>query len=134
MKKITVFVFAIVFCFSLMAQNAKTATASLVTAYKLNDKQALRMEKIQDNKVLNLSQIEKYKTSNPSLYLQKRQAISEGTESSVSRLLNKEQMLIFREKKAQIRLARAKKSEELRNSKINDLEKELTLLELEDQF
>lgn len=134
MKKIIVFVFAIAFCFSLMAQNAKTATTVLVAAYQLNDKQALRMEKIQNNKVLNLSQIEKYKTTNPDLYLRKRQAISEGTEASISRLLNKEQMLIFREKKAQIRLARAKKSEELRNSNMNYIEKELMLLELEDQF
>ncbi len=134
MKKIIIFVFAIAFCFSLMAQNAKTATIAAVATYKLNAKQELRMEKIQENKTLNLSQIEKYKTTNPVLYLQKRQAISEGTNASVSRLLNKEQMLVFKERKAKIRLARANKSEELRNAKISDIEKELALLELEDQF
>jgi hypothetical protein len=40
----------------------------------------------------------------------------------------------YRQKQAEIRIARAKKETELKSSKTGDLEKQMILLELEDQF
>ena len=142
MKKILLFS-----CFSLInmfvfaqkieeiAQNpAKEATAKLKETYHLTDSQTAQMETIQAQKQRNLSEIEKYKSTDEVLYVSKRQAISTGTSASIERMLDKEQTRILREKQGALRLARAKKSEEFRSSKASELQKQMILLELEEQF
>ena len=142
MKKILLFS-----CFSLInmfifAQNteaiaknpAKEATAKLKETYRLTDLQTTKMETIQAQKQKNLSEIEKYKNTNEALYVRKRQAISVGTTASIERILDKDQTKSLREKQGALRLARAKKLEEFRSSKASELQKQMILLELEEQF
>ncbi len=111
---------------------AKETTAKLKETYRLNDLQTTKMEAIQVQKQQNLSEIEKYKNTNEVLYVRKREAISLGTNASIERMLDKEQIKTLRAKQGAIRLARAKKTEELRNSKASELQKKIILLELED--
>ena len=113
---------------------AKEATAKLKETYLLDAVQVAKMEAIQVQKQKNLDEIEKYKNTNSALYVRKRQAISTGTNGSVERILNKEQMKTFRMQQSAIRLARAKKTEEFRTSKASELQKQIILLELEEQF
>jgi hypothetical protein len=135
MKKILLLTIAVLSSFTFFAQNAaETTTAKLKETYRLTDAQVKKMEQIQQNRLKNLSEVEKYKTTNPTMYLRKRQSISTGTNGSIERLLNKEQMVTYRQKQAEIRIARAKKETELKSSKTGDLEKQMILLELEDQF
>jgi ABC-type protease/lipase transport system fused ATPase/permease subunit len=140
MKKILLFLsFCTVSIFA-FAQNTETtsknsvkeATAKLKETYRLNDAQTAKMETIQALKEQNLSEIEKYKNSNEVLYVRKREAISLGTNASIERMLDKEQIKTLRAQQGAVRLARAKKSEELKNSKASDLQKKIILLELED--
>ena len=113
---------------------AQEATAKLKETYLLDVAQVAKMEAIQAQKQKNLDEIEKYKNTNSALYVRKRQAISTGTNGSVERILNKEQMKTFRMQQGAVRLARAKKTEEFRTSKASELQKQIILLELEEQF
>ena len=113
---------------------AKEATTKLKETFLLDAAQVAKMEAIQVQKQKNLDDIEKYKNTNEALYVRKRQAISTGTSGSIERVLNKEQMKIFRMQQGAIRLARAKKTEEFRTSKASELQKQIILLELEEQF
>jgi hypothetical protein len=140
MKKILLFLSLCTVSMLAFAQNTaissensvKDATAKLKETYRLNDSQTVKMEKIQAQKQQNLSEIEKYKNTNEVLYVHKREAISLGTNASIERILDKEQLKTLRAKQGAVRLARAKKTEELKNSKASDLQKKIILLELED--
>jgi hypothetical protein len=140
MKKILLFLSLCTVSMLAFAQNTaissensvKDATAKLKETYRLNDSQTVKMEKIQAQKQQNLSEIEKYKNTNEVLYVRKREAISLGTNASIERILDKEQLKTLRAKQGAVRLARAKKTEELKNSKASDLQKKIILLELED--
>lgn len=142
MKKIFLFLSLCTLSTFVFAQNtvtssvdiAKETTAKLKETYRLTDAQTTKMEAIQAQKQQNLSEIEKYKNTNEVLYVRKREAISVGTNASIERMLDKEQIKTLRAKQGAVRLARAKKTEEFRNSKASDLQKKLILLELEEQF
>lgn len=142
MKKIFLFLSLCTLSTFVFAQNtvtssvdiAKETTAKLKETYRLTDAQTTKMEAIQTQKQQNLSEIEKYKNTNEVLYVRKREAISLGTNASIERMLDKEQIKTLRAKQGAIRLARAKKTEEFRNSKASELQKRILLLELEDQF
>ncbi len=116
------------------AQTTSTATEKYATLYHLDARQTIAMSKIQAQKEKNLSEVEQYKSTNPALYLRKRQSISAGMNASIERLLTKEQMMIHRQKQADLRMNRAKKMIEMKQSKASDMEKELLLLEMEEQF
>ena len=142
MKKIFLFLSFSLMGIVIFAQNteavaknpAQEATAKLKETYRLDAAQAAKMETIQVQKQKNLDETEKYKNTNEALYVRKRQAISTGTNASIERMLNKEQMKTFRMQQSAIRLARAKKTEEFRTSKASELQKQIILLELEAQF
>ncbi len=142
MKKIFLFLSLCTLSTFIFAQNtvtssvdiAKETTAKLKETYRLTDAQTTKMEAIQTQKQQNLSEIEKYKNTNEVLYVRKREAISVGTNASIERMLDKEQIKTLRAKQGAVRLARAKKTEEFRNSKVSELQKKILLLELEDQF
>jgi hypothetical protein len=131
----------ILFCLAILfgslrgfAQTTPTATEKYANFYHLDARQTVAMSKIQAQKEKNLSEVEQYKSTNPALYLRKRQSINSGMNASIERLLTKEQMMIHRKKQAEVRMNRAKKTSEMKNSNASEVEKELLLLELEEQF
>lgn len=82
-------------------------TSKLVTLYQLDKKQAKEMKVIQERKFNNLEQIASLKTSNNELYTQKRIAIDKGTDASIRKMLNKDQMAIYNSQKLEQRKEQA---------------------------
>ncbi len=113
MKKLLFSAFMLCFALSTFAQSAGAkSTASedtqlLVKMFNLDAKQSQQMLVIQQRKYRNLAEIESLKTSNPDVYAKKIQAIDYGTDASVRRLLNKEQMRLYRNNQAAERKKRA---------------------------
>lgn len=79
----------------LSESSINTATTEAVALFNLNEDQIPEMRKIQTRKLRNLQEIESLKNDNYNLYLQKKSAVRQGTEASLSRLLNEEQKAIL---------------------------------------
>lgn len=100
MRKLMLLLPFVIFALSLNAQSVNkeainTATTAAAQTYQLNEQQIPKMYKIQERKLRNLAEIESLRSSNYELFLKKKNAIREGTQTSVQRLLTKEQMPIL---------------------------------------
>ena len=85
------------------------ATTEAVSKFNLNEDQIPEMRKIQARHLRNLQEIESIKDSDYDLYVQKKSAVRQGTEASLSRLLNEEQKTIL----TSLQIERRKKASDL---------------------
>jgi hypothetical protein len=100
MKKLILFLPLLAFAGIIRAQSVSqediaAATTAAVELYQLEDSQLAEMQKIQARRLKNLADVESLRTSDYPLFLRKRSAIKAGTEASIKRLLNNEQMKIL---------------------------------------
>lgn len=122
MKKIPLFI-ALIFSGTLAFSQtnetllAQKATQEFVSDYQLTPAQTTEMQKIQERKYRNLSEIKDLKKSNIALYNQKMNSLEYGTDMSVTRLLksNKTQLAAFNKMRGERRLAKAKFMQQMKN-------------------
>lgn len=109
MKKFLIALLALVFVTALQAQSfdAKKATAELTQVYSLDEAQQAEMATIQQRKARNLSEIQSLKTSDRETYVKKLKSIRYGTDVSIKKMLNQEQMTVFYEKSKERRMREA---------------------------
>jgi hypothetical protein len=110
---------------------ARTTTEALVAKYKLSADQAKQMYGVQVRKLRNLNAIAGLKTSNPSQYQKKLEALQTNTLASIRRILNtKEQVQLFQKTKDDLRTQRAAKRQELHRQNADRTSIEIALLEI----
>ncbi len=119
MKKLILFIcffsFAIgnTFAQSNLAE-VKNDTDKLTSIYSLSADQQIAMEKVMVTKHRNLTEIKELQTKNPALFDQKLKTIAYGTEMSMRRILNQDQLRIFRD---QLNLQKKQKADAVSNMK-----------------
>lgn len=96
-KKFLTAIVALLFVTAMQAQsfNAQKTANELASAYSLDDAQKTEMLIIQQRKARNLTEIQSLKSTDRPTYIKKLKAIRYGTDASIKRLLNKEQMEVF---------------------------------------
>ena len=96
-KKFWIAIVALRFVTAMQAQsfNAQKAANELASAYSLSDVQKTEMLIIQQRKARNLTEIQSLKSTDRATYIKKLKAIRYGTDASIKRLLNKDQMEVF---------------------------------------
>jgi len=110
---------------------ARAATEQLVAKYKLNADQAKQMYTIQARKLRNMAAIESIKTTDPALYLAKKQSVQDGARISIRRILNtKEQVDLFEKTKVETRTRQAEKRKEMMQAGASKQEIEAAVLDL----
>ncbi len=132
MKKIFLSFFALALTISVFAQantEAQTVTNELIKEYGLDNQQAAQMLVIQERKVRNMAEIESLKNSDTKKYRHKKRSIKQGTDASIRRVLNEEQMKIYQQKRLEWRKERAEKIAALKDSGMTMEEIEDTLLD-----
>ncbi len=109
-KKFLPVLFTLFFVNALSAQsfNAQAATDKLASVYQLDDSQKAEMLTIQQRKARNLSEIAGLASTDKATYVQKLKAVQYGTDASIKRMLNKEQMEVYYE---QVKIKRQKDAE-----------------------
>lgn len=138
MKKLLTSIFTLLFVLNLSAQDINKVTADhpvvqkFTLKYDLNDAQVEKMIKIQERRLKNLSEIESLRDSDAKTYHQKRKAINKGSETSVGLILSPEQLTIFNEARIALRMEKAKKTAELKESGLSYEEIQIALIDLED--
>jgi hypothetical protein len=100
MKKFILFLPLLIVASLLSAQELSessidAATAEAVKLFNLKEDQIPEMRKIQERRLRNLQEIASLKNSDYNLYVQKKSAVRQGTEASLSRLLSEEQKTIL---------------------------------------
>jgi tRNA A37 N6-isopentenylltransferase MiaA len=141
MKKYLLIISALFLTLSGFAQQGEAATDPEVqrvvekfkAKYNLDEVQAAKMVKIQQRRMRNLDEIASLAQSDPTTFLQKRQAINKGTEVSVKMMLNKDQREVFDKDRTAIRLKKAEKMAELKGKGLSPQEMESHLLAIEDE-
>jgi hypothetical protein len=138
MKKVLIFfVLSLLSSFFSQAQNTdivRAAVEKMTARYQLDPTQVVEMERIQQRKQRNLTQLEVVKTQNPYLYISKKQSIYNGTTASTKRLLRDNQLNEFQRIQIDLRAARGKKVIEAKEKNWSKLETQTKLLEVEEQF
>ncbi len=96
-KKFLTAIVALLFVTAMQAQsfNAQNTANELASAYSLDDAQKTEMLTIQQRKARNLTEIQSLKSTDRPTYIKKLKAIRYGTDASIKRLLNKDQMEVF---------------------------------------
>jgi hypothetical protein len=96
---------------------ARVATDQLIEKYKLTNRQATRMYKIQVRKQETLAKIEPLKTSDPAKYRQKLGSLQKGTLGSIQLVLGSQQQhAIFLQTQSDVRVQRSKVRTDLQKS------------------
>ncbi len=72
-------------------------TEKLAAIYNLTPQQKAEMTKIQQLKQQNLQEVEAIKTSDPETFNEKMKSISYGTDMAIRRMLEKDQLKVYRE-------------------------------------
>lgn len=110
---------------SAMAQShenlAQQATDEQVALYQLSGQQVEEMYEIQERRFRNLESIEPLRESNRPLFLQKKSSIRELTQASTQRILNEQQLVVF---KGQLLERRKKESALIERMKADGASKE----------
>lgn len=96
--------------------DAQKATEELASVYSLDAEQKTEMLVIQERKARNLSEIQSLKNADREMYIKKLKAVHYGTDASVKRLLNKEQMVVFYERAKDLRQRQADKMKEMKDA------------------
>jgi hypothetical protein len=135
MKKIFFCAMVMFMVLSVSAQTAgaqsdvEEATRELVSVYGLDENQSAEMFKIQERRLKNLAEIEPLRQSDYQLYLHKRRNVRLGTEGSIKRLLNEEQMEIFNRQLLERRKKESEYIKELRQKGAGKEEIQKAILE-----
>ena len=136
MKKLILFLPLLVFAGIIHAQavsqeDITAATEAAVNLYQLEDNQVAEMQKIQARRLKNLADVESLRESDYPLFLRKRSAIRVGTEASLSRLLNDEQMKILTQQQIEHRKKASDVIQRLKQEGATPEKIKLAVLELE---
>jgi hypothetical protein len=108
---------------------AQLATEKMTQLYSLNDQQQAEMLKIQERKYRNLADIEPLKASDPSAYILKVRSVQSGNNTSIERILDAEQIKVFREQQRQLREKKSSAYKQLQSSGANQQEIEKKMVE-----
>jgi hypothetical protein len=108
---------------------AQQATEKLTQLYGLDDKQQADMLEIQERKLRNLAEIEPLKASDPTGYTLKLRSAQAGTLASIQRLLNEEQVKLFRQEQQRLREEKANAYKLLKTSGASQQEIERKMIE-----
>lgn len=138
MKNVFLLISFVIFSLSAVAQKqtpyheeAKKLTAPLVAKYKLNHDQELTMIKIQERKLNNTANIQVYRQNDEMMYYKKKKSIQQGTDFSITRMLNPDQLKIYKKERADLRLRRANQSKLLKEKGVTGFELEKALIDIE---
>ena len=112
-------------------EEAKKLTTPLVSRYKLNKEQQAKMVKIQERKLSNTAEIQTYRNNDEMMYYRKKKSIQNGTDFSITKLLNEDQLKIYKKDKAELRTRRANASKQLREKGVGGFELEKALIDIE---
>ncbi len=129
MKKIAITLCCSMFFLLSFGQNAEKDAQALVQTYQLDAAQAKKAIQIQEIKYKNLQEIQVLKESNPDIYVTKLRNVYEGANASVQMMLNETQVQIFNQKQSDLRLLRAKRMGELKESGMAYKDMDRVLLE-----
>lgn len=135
--KNTILSFALLlFGLSLAAQSgqptAQSLTDKMAEKYQLTDQQKTEMLTIQERLLRNLSEIEGLKKTDPTQHIEKMRALKMGTDSSIERLLTKEQLTIFRQEKAEFRKQKSTLYSDLKAKGASQMQIDYKISELEE--
>ena len=135
--KNTILSFALLlFGLSLAAQSgqptAQSLTDKMAEKYQLTDQQKTEMLTIQERLLRNLSEIEGLKKTDPTQHIEKMRALKMGTDSSIERLLTKDQLTIFRQEKAEFRKQKSTLYSDLKAKGASQMQIDYKISELEE--
>ena len=133
MKKLFFSIFSLLLVSITFAQNQEASKDAdkLIKIYNFDDEQSATMLEIQQRKFLNLAEISSLEESNKKMYRHKRKAIYQSTDASLRRMLNDDQMKIYKNNRIEWRKKRADKTAELKAQGKTLEEIEDALLDLE---
>jgi len=136
MKNIFFSILSLFLAVSVFAQGSadpkvRKAADEMIKVYNLDEQQAATALKIQERRYRNLSEIASLENTDKDLFRHKNKAIQQSTDASLRRMLNKEQMVIYNQRKLEIRNKRAAKTAELKEQGLSPKEIENALFEME---
>ena len=111
---------------------AQQMTDKLTEKYTLTQQQQAEMLTIQERKFRNLAEIEGLRKTDPTKHIEKMRALKIGIDGSVERLLDKNQMVIFQQEKADFRKQKSVVYSELKSSGASQMQIEYKISELEE--
>lgn len=114
-----------------LREDAKKLTTPLVVKYGLTHAQEVKMMKIQERKLKNTSEIQVYKNTDQLMYYKKKKSIQEGTDFSITKLLDKKQVEIYKKERAELRLKRANTEKMLREKGVSGFDLDKALIDIE---
>ena len=129
MKKIAITLCCSMFFLLSFGQTDEKDAQALVQTYQLDAAQAKKALQIQEIKYKNLQEIQVLKESNQDIYVMKLRNVYEGANASVQMMLNETQVQIFNQKQSDLRLLRAKRMGELKESGMAYKDMDRVLLE-----
>jgi hypothetical protein len=112
--------------------SAQEMTDKLTAKYNLTTQQQAEMLTIQERKLRNFSEIEGLKKTDPTKHIEKMRALKSGTDASIERLLNEEQLVVFRQEKAEFRKQKSTVYSELKSSGASQMQIDYKISELEE--
>ncbi len=127
---------SLLFSVTLSAQDspgpeAVRAVEEMDARYQLSEEQEAEALVIQERRLRNLAEIEYLKEQDRKLYLRKKDAIRQGTEASVQRMLNKEQLPILKQAFAERRMRVAELVQKMKEEGASQEEIQMAVWELE---
>ena len=111
---------------------AQEMTDQLTEKYQLTKKQQVEMLTIQDRKYRNFAEIEGLRESDPPQFIEKMRALKMGTDGSIQRLLNEDQLVIFQQEKAEFRKLKSSVYSELKSSGASQMQIDYKISVLEE--
>ena len=120
-----------IFAQSAVDSKVRKAADEMIEVYNLDEEQAVVAVEIQDRRFRNLAEIESLATTDKDMYRHKYKAIQQSTDASLRRILNEAQMVVYNERKLEIRNKVATKTAELKEQGMSVTEIEDALLEME---
>lgn len=136
MKKLILSGLMMLFVMSIFAQkntdrSAESDTQALVEKYNLTDAQEAKVLKIQNRKYNHAAQFADLENTNTEQFLAKKSANEEQTNFSIVRLLDKDQRILFKQNKRDLRARRGALSHKMLKEGATPIEIKKALLELE---
>jgi len=114
------------------SRQLEEATQALMQQYNLDAEQQAEIRRLQEYKFENLQELETIKTSQPELYLKKRNVIFKQTRMALRSALNPQQRTIFDAEQADLKRQKEALLREKRAAGASKVEIQGLLLELED--
>jgi hypothetical protein len=105
------------------------AVEELTALYGLDAKQVGQMEVIQQRRFRNLAEITPLQSTDREKYLLKLDALRLGTEASIHRMLNQEQLVILSQQKKERRIQESEIIKELKEKGLSSEEMRLIVIE-----